>query len=152
VNHIRHLIDSRAAHQIGPSGCWLLSVLSVSGRVEWWDDELAGVTGLGSRSTLGRVRQTCIDAGWLRYEPGARGRPAVYTILSKFDTETGQNVTQKAGRNRNRRRDNGLRRHSKTMQSRTSSTLLHSVTHGKTGFCTGRRGENRSAFERRNSS
>jgi hypothetical protein len=94
VNHIRHLIDSRAAHQIGPSGCWLLSVLSVSGRVEWWDDELAGVTGLGSRSTLGRVRQTCIDAGWLRYEPGARGRPALYSILSKFDAESGQNVTQ----------------------------------------------------------
>jgi hypothetical protein len=94
VNQIRHLIDSRAAHQIGPSGCWLLSVLSVSGRVEWWDDELAGVTGLGSRSTLGRVRQTCIDAGWLRYEPGARGRPALYSILSKFDAESGQNVTQ----------------------------------------------------------
>jgi len=94
VNQIRHLIDSRAAHQIGPSGCWLLAVLSVSGRGEWWDDELAGVTGLGSRSTLGRVRQTCIDAGLLRYEPGARGRPAVYTILSKFDAESGQNVTQ----------------------------------------------------------
>jgi len=94
VNQIRHLIDSRAANQIGPSGCWLLSVLSVSGRAEWWDDELAGVTGLGSRSTLGRVRQACIDAGFLRYDPGARGRPAVYSILSKFDAESGQNVTQ----------------------------------------------------------
>jgi hypothetical protein len=94
VNQIRHLIDSRAANQIGPVGCWLLSVLSVSGRAEWWDDELAGVTGLGSRSTLGRVRQACIDAGFLRYEPGARGRPALYSILSKIDAESGQNVTQ----------------------------------------------------------
>jgi hypothetical protein len=93
VNQIRHLIDSRAANRIGPSGCWLLSVLSVSGRAEWWDDELAGVSGLGSRSTLGRVRDACVDAGFLRYEQGARGRPAVYTILSKFDAESGQNVT-----------------------------------------------------------
>jgi hypothetical protein len=93
VTTIRHLIDSRATNQIGPSGCWLLSVLSVSERAEWWDDELAGATGLGSRSTLGRVRQACIDAGWLRYEPGARGRPAVYSILSKFDALNGQNVT-----------------------------------------------------------
>ncbi len=100
MNQIRHLIDSRAANQIGPSGCWLLSVLSVSGRAEWWDDELAGVTGLGSRSTLGRVRQACIDAGWLRYEPGARGRPALYSILSKIDAERGQNVTQNPDRNR----------------------------------------------------
>ena len=82
MNTIRHLIDSRAANQIGSSGCWLLSVLSVSGRAEWWDDELAGVSGLGSRSTLGRVRDACVEAGLLRYEQGARGRPAVYTILS----------------------------------------------------------------------
>ncbi len=93
MNQIRHLIDSRAANQIGPSGCWLLSVLSVSGRSEWWDDELAGLTGLGSRSTLGRVRDACVEAGLLRYEQGARGRPAVYTILCKFDVESGQNLT-----------------------------------------------------------
>jgi hypothetical protein len=96
VNQIRHLIDSRAANQIGPSGCWLLSVLSVSGRAEWWDDELAGVAGLGSRSTLGRVRDACVAAGFLQYAPGAKGRPAAYSILSKFDAESGQNVTQKA--------------------------------------------------------
>ena len=98
MNTIRQLIDSRAANQIGPSGCWLLAVLSVSGRTEWWDDELAGVSGIGSRSTLCRVRDACVLAGWLRYEPGAKGRPAVYTILSKFDAESGQNVTQNTGR------------------------------------------------------
>ena len=111
---VAQLIAARAANQIGPAGCWLLCVLAISGRREWWEDELIGQSGLGSRSSLARVRAECVLAGWLEYTAGAKGRPGLYTILRQIDVESGQNVTSNPDRNRKRRNGKQLRRRQKT--------------------------------------
>jgi hypothetical protein len=77
----RLLVDRGASREIGPSGCWLLVTLATRGGGLWWDEELAAASGLGSRSSLARVRAECVLSGVLGYSAGAKGRPGLYTIL-----------------------------------------------------------------------
>lgn len=94
IEIIRHMIDQRIANQIGPSGCWLMTVLAISGDGLRWDDEVAALAGFGSRSTLHRVREACVKAGLVEYTPGTKGRPANYRILTGFCIKSVMNVTQ----------------------------------------------------------
>jgi hypothetical protein len=112
----RLLVDRGASREIGPSGCWLLVTLATRGGGLWWDEELAAASGLGSRSSLARVRAECVLSGVLGYSAGAKGRPGLYTIL--FENE--HNAVQSRANPDTTWNGNGLRRPSKIRRFRRS--------------------------------
>jgi hypothetical protein len=72
---------------IGPETCWLLAYIvntedaaHYRRPVSFFNDDLATRTGL-SLATLKRVRERAVEAGWLCYEPGAKGRAARYFVM-----------------------------------------------------------------------
>ena len=75
------------ANSIGPSACWLLSVIAHTedarhyrGPVSYFNDQLRPLVGMGSVDALDRVRGKAIDAGWLHYTPGRKGQAGLYWV------------------------------------------------------------------------
>ncbi|MCE9564938.1 MAG: hypothetical protein K8U57_23130 [Planctomycetes bacterium] len=71
---------------IGPDACWLLAFIvnteDAAGyrrAVTFFNDDLATRTGL-SLAGMKRLRDKAVEAGWLNYEPGAKGRAARYFV------------------------------------------------------------------------
>ncbi|MDB5312076.1 MAG: hypothetical protein JWO38_6278 [Gemmataceae bacterium] len=109
---IRAMADRCAANQIGPAGCWLLTVIvrqedvnRYAGLVDFWTGQLMGLLGAGSEGTLKRVRNDCVRAGWLVYLPGKKGKAARYWVQipgaksgsklwSEYGPESDQNTAQ----------------------------------------------------------
>lgn len=103
----RQLSKSAAAMRIGADGCWLLTVVVMqedAGRYEvapeYYDIALADRCGW-HRTKVDRVRQKCIDAGYLHYEPGPhRGASKYWVILPTRtlpdDEPTSHGATQDA--------------------------------------------------------
>lgn len=84
---VRLLIKSCAAMVIGADGCWLLAIIAAtedSARyrhaVRFFNQQLAQLCGW-SIDKLDRVRQRCIDAGYLHYEHGGNRTPGLYWVL-----------------------------------------------------------------------
>lgn len=123
----RLLTKSAAAQMIGPEGFCLLAIIvhqedakRYTGAVSFWNAQLAPLCGFQSEDRLARVRSRCIEAGWLHYEKGAKGKPGKYWCLipEEFtplddsptdETETPpQNATAKRGgkRGESERSDN----------------------------------------------
>jgi hypothetical protein len=82
----RLLVKTCAAQEIGTGGCWLLTTIvhtedaaRYRRAVTWRNEQLAPVLGM-SPATLVRVRQQCIDEGWLHYEPGVKRKPGKYWV------------------------------------------------------------------------
>ncbi len=72
---------------IGPDTCWLLAFIvnteDAAGYrrpVSFFNDDLATRTGL-SLAGMKRLRDKAVAAGWLCYEPGAKGRAARYFVI-----------------------------------------------------------------------
>lgn len=82
---VRLLTKTAAALEIGPEGCWLVSVIAFvedakqySGPVKYFNETLAPVCGFASIGRLSRARDKAVNAGWLHYEPGGKGIAGVY--------------------------------------------------------------------------
>ena len=85
---IRLLTKSCAANDVGPVGFALLTVIATTEDAAWYrravtyfDGQLAPLIGVASLKSLAAARKKCVDAGWLHYEPGGKGRAARYWCL-----------------------------------------------------------------------
>jgi len=97
--YCRLLTKTCAAQDIGPDGCWLLSVIAMledtkrySSPVTFYNAQLMMVAGFTREHTLIAVRKRAIDAGWLYYRGGTKRNPGVYwvTIPDRYaDTPDG---------------------------------------------------------------
>lgn len=83
----RIVCRSCAAQEISGDGVALLVAVAhvedskrYTGAVTFWNDQLLPILGLRSWSALERVRNRCIAAGWLHYEPGGKSRPGRYWV------------------------------------------------------------------------
>jgi hypothetical protein len=88
------LVDSEAVNAIGADGVVLLLAIMRkedhhrwSRAIDYWNPQLMAATGLKSIDTLARVRDRCVDAGWLKYQPGSRSKPAVYWVCIPREVE-----------------------------------------------------------------
>jgi hypothetical protein len=75
------------ANAIGSQACWLLSVIAhyedgkqYRSPADFYNHQLMPICGLASEDALVRVRCKAIDAGWLHYDPGGKGRAGVYWV------------------------------------------------------------------------
>ena len=83
---IRTMMRRDAGSAIGADGFALLTVIVTredkdryAGPVPFWVRDLTMTLGI-SEDTLARIRRRCVQAGWLHYEPGAKGRAAKYRV------------------------------------------------------------------------
>ncbi len=84
---VRILMRTCAAMEIGTDGFCLLTIVAhtedaahYSGPVRFWNDQLISVTGLNTWNRLDRARSKAVDAGWLHYEPGGKGKVGRYWV------------------------------------------------------------------------
>lgn len=103
----RQLSKRAAAMHIGADGCWLLTVIAMQEDAshyevapQYYDIQLADRCGW-HRTKVDRVRQKCIEAGYLHYEPGPhRGTSTYWVILPSRslpdDEPTSRGATQDA--------------------------------------------------------
>lgn len=85
---VRAMGRARLAAEVGPDVCWLLAFVAHAedarryrGPVAFFNDDLAAQLGL-SLAGFKRARDRAVGAGWLVYEPGAKGRPARYYVTA----------------------------------------------------------------------
>lgn len=83
----RLLLRTCAAQEIGPTACYLLVQIALTEdaahyrrAVTFWNVQLESVLGLSKKQLLA-VRRQAVDAGWLHYEPGGKGRVGRYWVL-----------------------------------------------------------------------
>lgn len=84
---IRLITKTAAAMEIGADGAWLLTLIVTqedakwyTGPVNFWNEQLFGLLGFASKKPLVKARQKCIDAGWLHYIEGGKGKPGKYWV------------------------------------------------------------------------
>ena len=86
---IRLMTKSALAMEVGSEGTWLLSVIAMqedscrySKAVSFWNSQLTVLLGFRSdhEARMRRIRQKCVDAGWLNYVPGGRTHPGHYFV------------------------------------------------------------------------
>lgn len=91
---IRLLTKSCAAEEIGPLGCWFVTVIAMqedackyARPVNFWDSQLGPLLGIDSKASLSRLKRKVVSAGWLCYIPGRKGQIGKYwaTIPSHAD-------------------------------------------------------------------
>jgi hypothetical protein len=121
---IRHMARTCVGNVIGTDACWLLTVIAMtedakkySGAVTFYTENLADQCGF-SLTSMKRARRRAVEAGWLHYIAGSKGRAARYwvilpasehaksdgptdedsktgaVILGQVDPESGRNPTQ----------------------------------------------------------
>lgn len=88
MKFIRKMGKTCIAQEIGAAGFALLAeiastedVAGYSRAVTFYDSQLMMTLGLHCHKSLARIRQKCVDAGWLHYEPGCKGRAGRYWTL-----------------------------------------------------------------------
>lgn len=90
---VRLMIRTCAAQEIGTNGFLLVTVIAhtedakrYSDAVTFWNDQLMSILAFASWGQLDRARKRAVDAGWLHYEPGGKGRVGKYwtTIPDRF--------------------------------------------------------------------
>lgn len=76
------------ANELGAATCWLLTMIVMqqdarryTGAVTFYNGQLLPICGFDSVGRLDRCRKKAIDAGWLHYECGGKGRPGNYWVL-----------------------------------------------------------------------
>jgi len=84
----RLLTKLAVAQDIGSEACWMLTIIahqedSIRYRraVTYYNEQLMPLCGFGGRSRLVTARRKAIEAGWLHYEPGGKGKPGTYWVL-----------------------------------------------------------------------
>lgn len=84
---VRIMTRACAAQEIGSDAFVLLTVIvhtedarKYSGPVTFWNDQLQSVLGFSSWGKLDRARKRAVDAGWLHYECGGKGKVGKYWV------------------------------------------------------------------------
>jgi hypothetical protein len=84
---IRLLGKTCAAQEMGATGVLLVSWVAVTEDaagyrrpVTFFDGQLMPIVGVDSQKTLARARTKAVEAGWLVYEPGCKGRAGLYCV------------------------------------------------------------------------
>lgn len=84
---VRLVMRFCGAQEIGPEGSWLLTIIAhtedarrYTGPVTFWNEQLISVMGLNSRKQLDRIRDRCIEAGWLHYERDSKRAVGKYWV------------------------------------------------------------------------
>ena len=84
----RLLAKAAVAQEIGPEACWLLTVIAhqedakrYAGPVSFWNEQLMPLCGFTSPGRLIRQRTRAVEAGWLHYEAGGKGKVGRYWVL-----------------------------------------------------------------------
>jgi hypothetical protein len=89
MRFLRLLTKSAAAMEIGTEGCMLLMVVvgqedacRYSRPVNFWNAQLATLCGISAsnETQLRRIRDRCVNAGWLVYESGGRRKHGRYFV------------------------------------------------------------------------
>lgn len=82
---VRLMLHSCAAQEIGADGFLVVAAIAhaedakrYSGPVTYWNEQLLPILGFGSWGQLDRARKRAIDAGWLHYEGGGKGKVGKY--------------------------------------------------------------------------
>lgn len=92
----RLLADNEVAAELGPQAAWLLTTIVMkedqfrySRPVTFFNEQLVRILGVGSISSLDRVRARCVEAGWLQYTPGGRRvGPGTYHVTVPVGIES----------------------------------------------------------------
>ncbi len=81
------VLTSHLAQLIGPIAVLLLLIVAqvedsvrYSRPVTFFEGQLLPMLGVASWRALNRARRAAVDAGWLNYRPGGKGRPGVYWV------------------------------------------------------------------------
>lgn len=81
------MMKSVAAQEVGTEGFCLLTAIAMTedakryrGPVVFFNQPLMGVCGFSSEKVFFRVRQRCVDTGWLVWIPGKKGVAARYWV------------------------------------------------------------------------
>lgn len=76
------------ANEVGADGFALLTMVAITEDaagykrpVTWYNEQLMPLIGIASVSSLIRARTRCVNAGWLRYLPGAKSKAARYWVV-----------------------------------------------------------------------
>lgn len=84
---VRLMMKSVAAQEVGIEGFTLLTAIAMTedakryrGPVVFFNQPLMGVCGFTSEKVFFRVRQRCVDTGWLVWIPGKKGVAARYWV------------------------------------------------------------------------
>lgn len=82
---VRLMLHSCAAQEIGPDGFLVVTAIAhaedakrYSGAVTYWNEQLIPILGFGSWGQLDRARKKAVDAGWLHYDHGGKGKVGKY--------------------------------------------------------------------------
>ena len=78
--------DSDAKYTVGHEGCWLLTEILLhennrrwTGPAKLWNSQLEGILRKSQRQSR-RIRDKCVEFGWLHYEAGTKGIEGVYWV------------------------------------------------------------------------
>lgn len=84
--YIRTLTKTASAIELGPSACWMLSIIATqedakryTEPAKWYYEQLMPLCGFTSRKQLSRAISRAVEFGWLEYKPGRKGRPCYFT-------------------------------------------------------------------------
>lgn len=84
---IRLMMKAVAAQEVGPDGFCLLAAIAMTedakryrGPVVFFNQPLMAVCGFTSEKVFFRVRQRCVDTGWLVWNHGKKGVAATYWV------------------------------------------------------------------------
>lgn len=84
----RLLTKAAVAQEIGPDACWLLAVIAhqedakrYRSAVTFWNGQLMPLCGFNSEKPFARARRKAVEAGWLHYEAGGKGKAGRYWCL-----------------------------------------------------------------------
>lgn len=83
----RLLTKSAVAQEIGPTACWLLTVVAHQedskryiGPVTYYNEQLMPLVGAAGNDSFALARSKAVGSGWLHYEKGAKGVPGKYWV------------------------------------------------------------------------
>jgi hypothetical protein len=84
---IRLMTKTAAAQELGPSACWMLSVIACQEDAKryiepanYYYDQLMPLCGFSSRKQLRATIEKAVSLGWLNYVPGAKGKPGRFFV------------------------------------------------------------------------
>ena len=82
------LSKTATANELGADATLLLMIIALkedskqyTDAPNYWNNQLMPLCGIGSPKRLLAARQKAIDAGWLHYEQGGKGKVARYWVL-----------------------------------------------------------------------
>ena len=85
---IRLLVKSCVANEIGTNAFAMLTIVVMTEDashyrrgITFYDGQLMPLLGINSKDTMYKVRKRAIEAGWLHFEPGYKGKASTYWVM-----------------------------------------------------------------------